>query len=74
MTEDLLVVPSLVRNFVEKAVKYTPNGGRMDLRLYREARCGRSDDQSQGTAGTTGEYSSRLVGNAGRPPWAGTAA
>lgn len=33
---DPLAILSLVRNLVENAVKYTPNGGRVDLGVYRE--------------------------------------
>ncbi|WGD53204.1 HAMP domain-containing sensor histidine kinase [Bradyrhizobium sp. CB1650] len=37
VTADPLAILSLVRNLVENAVKYTPNGGRVDLSVYREA-------------------------------------
>ncbi|WGD50165.1 ATP-binding protein [Bradyrhizobium sp. CB1650] len=37
VTADPLAIRSLVRNLVENAVKYTPNGGRVDLSVYREA-------------------------------------
>jgi two-component system OmpR family sensor kinase len=37
LTADPLAILSLVRNLVENAVKYTPNGGRVDLSVYREA-------------------------------------
>jgi two-component system OmpR family sensor kinase len=37
VTADPLAILSLVRNLIENAVKYTPNGGRVDLSIYREA-------------------------------------
>lgn len=37
VTADPLAILSLVRNLAENAVKYTRNGGRVDLSVYREA-------------------------------------
>jgi len=37
VTADSLAILSLVRNLVQNAVKYTPNGGRVDLSVYSEA-------------------------------------
>lgn len=36
VTADPLAIRSVVRNIVENAVRYTPNGGRVDLGVYRE--------------------------------------